>query len=209
MDSAEPGSDHQLQYTRSFATLAITPEQNQRILSVLKGQLQGLTLDADMRWHMLCALAERGLVTRVELDEELKKDPSTLGGLNNLYAIAALPTAEDKAQAWAQIASEVTSNANRVALINGFNSALNRDLIESYVDNYFEMLLVMSARKSFESATRFTEYAFPIYITTPGTLDKANYWLDVTGKDAPSGLRRLVAESRDNLARALRVQAVS
>ncbi|HUW86973.1 MAG TPA: aminopeptidase N [Candidatus Paceibacterota bacterium] len=207
LDSAEPGSDHQLQYARSFATLAITPEQNQRILSVLKGQLQGLTLDADMRWHLLCALAERGLITRVELDKELEKDPSTLGELSHLHAIAALPTPADKAKAWAQIVSEETSNANRIALINGFNSALNRDLIESYVDNYFEMLLIMSERKSFESATRFTEYAFPIYITTQTTLDKANYWLDVTGKDAASALRRRIAEARDSLARALRVQS--
>lgn len=208
LDSAEPSSDHQLQFARAFATLAITPEQNQRILSILQGQLQGLTLDADMRWHMICALAERGLLTRVELDAELKHDPSTLGELNHLYAIAALPTAEDKAQAWAQIASEVTSNAHRVALINGFNSPLNRDLIESYADNYFDMLLVMAGRKSFESATRFAENAFPIYITKQATLDKANYWLDITGRDAPSGLRRLVTESRDNIARALRVQAV-
>ncbi|MDP1721101.1 MAG: aminopeptidase N [Candidatus Nanopelagicaceae bacterium] len=207
MDSAEPSSDHQLQYARSFATLAITPKQNQRILSILKGQLEGLAIDADMRWHLICALAERGLMTQTELDDELKKDSTTLGELSHLHAIAALPTVEDKAKAWAQIASEETSNANRVALINGFNSALNRDLIESYVDNYFEMLLVMSGRKSFESATRFTEYTFPIYITTQATLGKANYWLDVTGKDAPSGLRRLVAEGRDALARALSVQS--
>lgn len=206
MDTAEPGSDHQLQFARSFATLAISPEQNQRILSVLKGQLEGLTLDADMRWHLLCTLAERGVITRVELDEELKKDVSTLGELSHLHAVASLPTAEGKADAWSKIVSEETSNANRVALINGFNRPLSRDLIESYVDDYFEMLLVMSGRKSYESAIRFTEYAFPIYITTQATLDKANYWLDVTGNDAPFGLRRLVAEGRDALARALKVQ---
>ncbi|MBI3430308.1 MAG: aminopeptidase N, partial [Actinobacteria bacterium] len=134
MDSAEPGSDHQLQFARSFATLAITPEQNQRITSILNGELNGLALDADLRWHLICSLAERGLVTRSQLDEELKKDASTLGELSYLHAIAALPTVEDKAKAWAQIASEETSNANRVALINGFNRPLNRELIENYVD---------------------------------------------------------------------------
>jgi aminopeptidase N len=45
-----------------------------------------------------------------------------------------------------------------------------------------------------------------LYITTQATLDKANYWLDVTAKDATPGLRRLVAEGRDALARALQVQ---
>jgi aminopeptidase N len=206
MDSADPTSDHQLQFSRSFATLANTSEQNQRISALLKGALNGLTLDADLRWHLLCSLAERGLATRSQLDEELSKDPSTLGELSHLHAVAALPTDEDKARAWAEIASEETSNANRVALINGFNRPSHRELIESYVDNYFEWILVMSHRKSLEATTRFAQYAFPMYITTQATLDKANYWLDVTAKDATPGLRRLVAEGRDALARALKVQ---
>ena len=207
MDSAEAGSDHQLQFTRAFATMAMTPEQNQRISSVLEKDLSGLTLDADLRWHLICALAERGLVTRADVDAELKRDPSTLGELSHLHAVAALPTVEDKAKAWAQIASENTSNAHRVALINGFNRPLHRELIEGYVDAYFELVVVMSARKSLEATTRFTQYAFPIYVTTKENLEKANHWLDVTGKDASPGLRRLVAEGRDALARALTVQA--
>jgi aminopeptidase N len=209
MRSAEPTSDHQLQFARAFATLAHTTEQNQRISEVLGGAVKGLTLDADLRWHLLCALAERGLATRSELDEELIKDPSTLGELSHLHAIAALPTVEDKEKAWTSIASEETSNANRVALINGFNQPLHRELIESYVDNYFELVLVMSHRKSLEATTRFAQYAFPLYITTQGTLDKANYWLDVTAKEATPGLRRLVAEGRDALARALKVQSTN
>ncbi len=206
MDSAEAGSDHQLQYARSFATMANTGEQNQRIGSVLKGDLHGLALDPDLRWHFLCALAERGLVTRNQLDEELKKDASTSGELSHLHATAALPTVEDKAKAWAQIASAETSNANRVALINGFNGPLHRELTESYVDNYFELVVAMSARKSLEAMTRFTQDAFPIYVTTKETLDKTNHWLDATGKESSPGLRRLVSEGRDALARALKVQ---
>ena len=206
LDSAEPASDHQLQFARSFATLANTVAQNQRIAEVLTGVIKGLTLDADLRWHLLCSLAERGLATRSQLDEELKKDPSTLGELSHLHAIAALPTVEDKAKAWAAIASEETSNANRVALINGFNRPLHRELIESYVDNYFELVLEMSHRKSLEATTRFAQYAFPMYATTQATLDKSNYWLDVTAKEATPGLRRLVAEGRDALSRALAVQ---
>ena len=206
MDSAEPGSDHQLQFARSFATLAMTIQQNQRIQSILMEELSGLTVDADLRWHLLCSLAERGLVTRSQLDEELKKDASTSGELSHFHAVAALPTVEDKAEAWAEIVAEATSNANRVALINGFNRPLQSQLIENYVDNYFEMILVMSKRKSLEATTRFTQYAFPIYITTQAILEKADHWLNVTGKDASSGLRRLVEEGRDALARALKVQ---
>lgn len=206
MDTAIPTSDHQLQYARAFASLAITDTQNKRIITLLKGELAGLTVDADLRWHFICELAERGLITQAELDEELKKDSTTLGQLSHLFATAAIPTAQAKADAWALLISEDFSNANRVAVAQGFHRPLQRALVESYVDNYFAMLLEMWGRKSFETATRFTQNVFPTYVTTQATLDKANFWLDVTGKDAPAGLRRLVAEARDLLARALKVQ---
>jgi aminopeptidase N len=37
-------------------------------------------------------------------------------------------------------------------------------------------------------------------------LAKAQKWLDVTGKDAPNALRRVITEGRDALARSLRAQ---
>jgi aminopeptidase N len=206
MNSAEPGSDHQLQYARTFATLSNSEKQSETISSLLANGLEGLTLDADLRWHLLCSLAERGKVTRSELDAELKKDPSTLGELSYLSAIAALPTAEDKASAWAQIASESTSNANRVALIKGFNRPLGREFIESYVEKFFELLVEMAGRKSLEATTRYAQYGYPMYITTQATLDRTNQWLESDGKNQSAGLQRLIAEGRDALERALEVQ---
>jgi len=37
---------------------------------------------------------------------------------------------------------------------------------------------------------------------------KAQHWLDVTGKDASGALRRIVAEGRDAMTRALKARAV-
>ena len=208
MKSADPGSDHQLQFVRTFATLANSDEQSESISSLLINGLQGLALDADLRWHLLCSLAERGKVTRSELDSELKKDPSTLGELSYLSAIAALPTAQDKVSAWEQIASEVTSNANRVALLRGFNRPLGRELIEGYVEKFFELLVEMAGRKSLEATTRFAQAGYPMYITTQATLDRTNQWLASDGKNQSAGLQRLIAEGRDALERALKVQKV-
>jgi aminopeptidase N len=76
-----------------------------------------------------------------------------------------------------------------------------------YVDKYFELLLNTWANKSYEESTTIIDGLFPMYVTSQATLDKANHWLNVTGKDGHASLRRHVAEARDSLQRALKVQA--
>jgi aminopeptidase N len=46
----------------------------------------------------------------------------------------------------------------------------------------------------------------PAFIVSDETLAKAQKWLDVTGKDAPNALRRVITEGRDALARSLGAQ---
>jgi aminopeptidase N len=47
---------------------------------------------------------------------------------------------------------------------------------------------------------------FPTFVISDSTLAKAQDWLDVTGKDSAGALRRVIAEGRDALARALKAQ---
>ena len=47
---------------------------------------------------------------------------------------------------------------------------------------------------------------FTAIVVPDVTLAKAQKWLDVTGKDAPNALRRVITEGRDALARSLRAQ---
>ena len=80
------------------------------------------------------------------------------------------------------------------------------DLMTAYVDPYFDALLDMWNRTSFEEASSYVEMLYPRYIITQETLDKTDAWLNGVGKDSPAVLRRLVSEGRDSLARALRIQ---
>ena len=82
-----------------------------------------------------------------------------------------------------------------------------RELLASYVDPYFDLLIKMWDSASFDIGSSFVELCYPTYITTQATLDKTINWLETTGKDSPAGLRRLVSESRDALSRALKAQA--
>ena len=57
-----PGSDSQLQLARAFASAAVTDEQLAIVRGLLDGteQLDGLTIDTDLRWHLLHRLVAAG-----------------------------------------------------------------------------------------------------------------------------------------------------
>lgn len=208
LDASEPGGDQQLQFAYSFARLATTSLQNERILSLLAGDLAGLNIDPDLRWHLVCMLAERGLISRRDLDLEVVRDNTTLGALSHAFAIAALPTDGAKEEAWTLIINEANTNAARVATMKGFHRPHQSAIVADYIPKYFAILEEMWGRKSFETATQFVKLMFPTYVTTQKILDTTNSWLNETGKDSPAGLRRLVIEARDSLTRALNVQAI-
>ncbi len=206
MDGALPGSDYQLHAAKAFASLAGSAEQDARVLELLNGSLAGLVVDADLRWHFVHVLVEYGLLSREQIDTELLADPSTLGELAHAFAVAAIPTLASKTDAWKRIIDQRVPTDTRKAIMRGFHLPLQCELSEKFVDSYFEQLLTMWGGNSFQSAMSFAELAFPRFLTTPSTLNKTNNWLEGIGKDAPTGLRRIVLEARDSLSRAMKVQ---
>ena len=201
------GSDHQLQFARNFTSFASSAEHNDLIKELLDGKLAGLKVDADLRWTFVIALAERGLMDKAALAAELLKDNTLTGQLSHATCLAALPTAEAKAESWKSITTEEISTSVREAKLAGFMRALHRPLLAAYVDPYFDLLLETWGKKSYEVASKFVSGMYPIYITNQVTLDKTINWIATTGKDGQAGLRRLVSEGRDALERALAVQA--
>ncbi len=207
MESATPGSDIQLQSAKAFASLATNPEQNVRLRELLENKLPGLVVDADLRWHFVHALTQRGLLTRGDIDAELLRDPSTLGQLAHAYATAAIPSLAAKEDAWKQITNESVPTDTRKAMMRAFHLANQQELSEQFVDRYFGKLLEMWGGNSFQSAMSFTELGFPRFLTTQSTLAKTNQWLEGVGGDAPAGLRRMILEARDSISRAIKAQS--
>jgi aminopeptidase N len=206
LQAAKAGSDLQLQFARNFTSFASSAEHNDLIKELLDGKLTGLKVDADLRWTFVIALAERGLMDKEELSAQLLKDNTLNGQLSHASALAARPTADAKEETWKSITTEDISTSQREAKLAGFMRALHRPLLSAYVDPYFDLLLSIWGKKSYEVASSFVSGMYPIYITNQSTLDKTINWLNTTGKDGQAGLRRLVSESRDSLSRALKVQ---
>ena len=208
MSSAKPGSDFQLQYARIFATLAHSKTQVARIRELLDGKLTGLSVDVDLRWTFVKFLVEQNALTKSEIDAELARDNTFTGQLSYETCLAEQPNADSKRIIWNSIINDDQATEIRRAKIGGFVSYRQRELLEEYADEYFTILLDIWGKKSFEIGESIVEGLYPSYIAKQSTLDKTDAWLNGIGKDAPDTLRRLVAEGRDGLARALRVQAI-
>ncbi|MGI9143963.1 MAG: ERAP1-like C-terminal domain-containing protein, partial [Candidatus Planktophila sp.] len=206
LKSAAAGSDHQLAFARGFAESAATPEQGKEIIEILNGSIKGLTIDAELRWHLVICAVKRGLIGATEIDSELSKDNTAHGKQYGALAYAAIPTAEVKERAFTSITTENLSNTIHAYTCRGFNVALQSELLTPFIDRYFAILIELWNTKGYEIAETTATMLFPGFIVSEETLSKAQKWLDVTGKDAPNALRRVITEGRDALARSLRAQ---
>jgi aminopeptidase N len=206
LQSATPGSDLQMLYARAFAQNAVTPEHFLAVRELLNGSAPGFIIDADQRWFFIIALSERGAIERSELDAERERDNTTSGNCFFETAIAAAPTQEAKDYAWNKIINEDIQTSVRSALVLGFQRPIQRELLENYVDRYFDSIISVWESKSYEGAAKIVSGLYPTWVVAQSTIDKTSTWLDATGKNTPAVLRKLVVDARDVLIRALKVQ---
>ncbi|POX38375.1 aminopeptidase N [Streptomyces sp. Ru73] len=205
---AEPGSGHQLTWARFFASVASTEADFQLLNGLLDGtaKIDGLVVDQELRWAFLEPLAANGIADERRIDAELARDDTASGKRHHVRCLAARPSAEVKARAWADVVeSDALSNALVEATISGFDQPGQRDLLAPYAPKYFDALRTVWQDRSIEIGMAVVRGLFPALQSSPDTLDAADAWL-IGHPDAPPALRRLVSESRDDLARALRAQ---
>ena len=94
LQRAAPGSDQQLAWAR---TVAATSRYDGSRLDLLRGILdgstviEGLSVDAELRWNLWHALAANGQATAEQLDAELARDNTAAGKSGHATALAARP----------------------------------------------------------------------------------------------------------------------
>jgi len=205
---AAPGSDNQLQFLRAYASAAVGTDHLATVRRYLDGDesLDGLTVDTDLRWHLLHHLVAAGLADDDEVDRELDRDDTATGRRQAAAALAARPSGDAKAEAWASVMDDdELPNAIQTAVIGGFQQVGQLELLRSFVNPYFSSLTEVWATRTNETAQSIVIGLFPTLLAEQSTVDAADAWL-AANEDAVPALRRLVIESRDGVARALRAQ---
>ncbi|MDM7989528.1 aminopeptidase N [Arthrobacter sp. zg-Y877] len=206
--AAEPGSDSQLQFVKAFAAHASSGAQLDTLAALFAGSqsLEGLSIDADLRWELLTGLVAGGRMGAEDIDAELERDATATGALAGAMARAALPTAEAKAAAWEAIVerSDMPNAAQRSA-IAGFMRVHDAQLLEPYADKYFASIRDVWASRTHEIAQQIAVGLYPSRLTRRETVEATDSFLADLGADSPS-LRRLILENRDGVVRALKAQ---
>lgn len=203
------GSDAQLQFVKSFALLARSGSQLDRVAGLLDGSLvlEGLTVDQDLRWELVASLVAGGRLGQDGIDAELQRDNTSSGQNAAALAKAAIPTPEAKAAAWDSIVVKgELSNALQGSAVTGFMRVLDRSLLEPYAEKYFEAVPGIVETRTHALAQQIVVGLYPALLTTQATVDRTDGFLAAL-PPASAALRRMMLENRDGVARALRARA--
>jgi len=207
--ASEPGSDAQLQLATAFAAVARSTEHLAYVRGLLDAStvLTGLAIDREMRWTLLTSLATAGAVTAAQVQQEHDGDRTATGRERAARALAAIPSAERKATAWND-GVEATGLPNAVieAIGMGFSSVHDPELLRPYVEPYHAMLDHLWTSRTHAVGESVVAGFYPMRLADDALLAASQTWLDTHPDSAPA-LRRLVAENRDAVKRALAAQA--
>jgi aminopeptidase N len=209
VQAAEPGSDLQLAWARALGTLAASDEQLALVRGLLSGDrtVEGLAVDTDLRWHLLMRLVVLGLAGEDEIAAELDRDRTAAGERHAAAARAARPDAAAKAEAWRlAVEDETLPNAVQSAVISGFVQSEQLELLEPYVERYFDVVDEVWRTRTAEMAQNVVVGLYPTLLVSSDVLDRTDAHLAREGVDLPPALRRLLLEGRDGVARALRAR---
>ena len=206
--AAPARSDRQLALFRAFVSIARTETQLDVVAKTLADgpHLEGLVLDADLRWSLVYRLAATGRLDADGIDAEFERDRTASGERQAAAARAALPTLDDKNRAWkAAVESDDLPNALLNATVAGLNTPDHAELNRTLVDRYFAMIEDVWRKRTNESAQTLVIGLYPSFLVEQSIIDRTEAHLAT--HESPPALRRLLLESADGIRRALRAQS--
>ncbi|MBX4167164.1 aminopeptidase N [Rhodococcus pyridinivorans] len=209
------GSDHQLAFVNALTTAYLSPWHTEVLEELLGADpatvgLPGLTVDTDLRWRIVQALAAAGEVDGegVEspfIDAEAERDPTAAGARQAAAARAARPQEAVKEQVWQTVVhDDSVPNITARAVIGGFAPAGQGELLEPYVARYFAEVPGVWERRSSEVAQTVVIGLYPSWSISEQSVAAADEFL---AGDHPPALRRLVVEGRAGVVRSLKARA--
>ncbi len=206
-EAAPAGSDEQLACVHAFTGVATAPDDLASLAGLLDGSvtLDGLSVDTDLRWTLLCRLVSRGAGGTAEIDAELANDPTDAGERHAATCRAAIPAPDAKRATWKTLTSGELPLASFRAVLAGFADLDQADLITPYRDEYFREIGRIWREWSSAMAQDFVSGLYLVCPISTETVAMTEGY--IAAENPPAALRRLLTEGRDDVLRALRCQA--
>ena len=151
----------------------------------------------EVRWLAITNLIAAGALPLEAAEKE--QDNTSEGAISRLRARAVV----DKRWAWQKLVEDDLTNLEARYFMDGLT--FTYDGLEGLTDEYFRAAPALWERLTNEMAQRTLEGMYPRWDVTAGAVDKANALL---GGDAAAGLKRVIAEGQDRIARAVRNREV-
>ncbi len=206
--AAEPRSGLQLAWARSYASAVREPADVAELQRWLDGVdvPPGLVVDTELRWGLWQALVACGAAGSDEIEAELDRDRTASGERQAALARALIATPEGKAEIWRRLVADPDlPNWLQRSYLQGFQHPAQVELTRPYTPRFFEAAADVWANRDGDVAQDFVTLAYPIFDVREETVAATDAWLADESRPAP--LRRLVAEGRDGVVRALRARA--
>ncbi|MCL1923864.1 MAG: aminopeptidase N [Propionibacteriaceae bacterium] len=203
-EQAPPGTDRQLQFLKSFTSLACTDQHFDFLNDLFTGatQLPSLTMDTDLRWEILSALVAGGRLGPDEIDQELKLDPTMSGAEKAAGVRAAIPTIEAKRQAWEfGVLDDTITNATQREVLAGFSQVQDPSLLREFAGQYFSAIEHVWQTRTTHMRQNIVKAVYPVRLANDEHVDvlaMTDQWLDDLGARQPD-LRRLVLANREEV----------
>jgi len=192
LNAAFRGAEPAAIFDRALARLTPTEET----IAYFKELLERSD-NQEVRWLAITNLIAAGALPLEAAEKE--QDNTSEGAISRLRARAVV----DKRWAWQKLVEDDLTNLEARYLMDGLT--FTYDGLEGLTDEYFRAAPALWERLTNEMAQRTLEGMYPRWDVTAGAVDKANALL---GGDAPAGLKRVIAEGQDRIARAVRNREV-
>ena len=192
LNAAFRGAEPAAIFDRALARLTPTEET----IAYFKELLERSD-NQEVRWLAITNLIAAGALPLEAAEKE--QDNTSEGAISRLRARAVV----DKRWAWQKLVEDDLTNLEARYLMDGLT--FTYDGLEGLTDEYFRAAPALWERLTNEMAQRTLEGMYPRWDVTAGAVDKANALL---GGDAAAGLKRVIAEGQDRIARAVRNREV-
>ncbi|WP_346035945.1 aminopeptidase N [Brevibacterium picturae] len=219
LDTVPGGTDQAFQFVRGFIKHATSQAQIAQLKSWLdaaEDTIHGITIDTDLSWEIIIALAAHDAIDDSAITDMATTDPSAAGARQAATARSARPTSAAKSKAYNRILDDVElPNSELGALALGFAAGLQTETgeilasqapLQDFSTEYFQRVSGWWETRTLEMAQTMTLRLFPP--VSAHTVKATREWLN-DHPAAPKGLLRLMRENLADAQRALRAQEVS